>query len=173
MPPNGFGHGRTQRGMATVCSRVDEAGAGDRSKCWARASMIARNSCGPPRLAGPIRDRRGPESEAVKTSEMPITIDGLSCRTEATDESRHPDLIASDFPKGILSLCTVWKLVCSMPQIGEQRDHLLHLSYLGSDLVQRYFLPNCGTKSFAAPAALSRSACRPRHMLTATLHPIM
>ena len=68
----------------------------------------------------------------------------LSRRTEATDESRHPDLIASDFPKGILSVCTVWKLVCSMPQIGEQRDDLLHLSYLrcfNSDLVQRHFLP--------------------------------
>ena len=44
---------------------------------------------------------------------------GLSCRTEATDESRHPDLVTSDFPKGILSLCTLWKLVCSIPQSGE------------------------------------------------------
>ena len=91
-----------------------------------------------------------------------ITGEGrLSCRTEATDESRHPDLVTSDFPKGILSLCTVWKLVCSMPQIGEQRDDLLHLSYVNSDLVQRYFLPNCViTKSIAltAPAAMSYSA---------------
>jgi len=49
-------------------------------------------------------------------------------------------LITSDFPKGILSLCTVWKLMCGMLQIGEQRGDLLHLSYLGyfnSDLVQR------------------------------------
>jgi hypothetical protein len=90
-----------------------------------------------------------------------ITGEGrLSCRTEATDESRHPDLVTSDFPEGILSLCTVWKLVCSILQIGEQRDDLLHLSYLGSDLVQRYFLLNCDTKSIAlaARAAMSRSA---------------
>ena len=89
----------------------------------------------------------------------------LSCRTEAPDESRHPDLIASDFPKSILSLRALGKLVCSITQIGEQRDDLLHLSYVGSfnsDLVQRHFLPNWViTKSIAlaAPAAMSRSAC--------------
>jgi hypothetical protein len=69
----------------------------------------------------------------------------LSHRTEAPDESRHPDLIVSDFAKGILPLCALGKLVCSIPQIGKHRDDLLHLGYLkyfNGALDQRSFLPN-------------------------------
>ena len=66
-------------------------------------------------------------------------------QTEASDESRHPDLVTPDFPKGILSLCAIGKPVCSMQQIGKNRDDLLHLAYLGyfnCALDQRSFLPN-------------------------------
>ena len=65
-------------------------------------------------------------------------------RTEASDESRHPDLIASDFSKGILSLCALGKLMCSIPQIGKHRDDLLHLVYLryfNGGLDQTFFPP--------------------------------
>jgi hypothetical protein len=72
----------------------------------------------------------------------------LCCRREAPDESRRPDLVAFDFPKGIPSLCAIGKPVCSMQQIGKNRDDLLHLAYLGCSncaLDQRSFLPNCIT----------------------------
>jgi hypothetical protein len=72
----------------------------------------------------------------------------LCCRREAPDESRRPDLVGSDFPKGILSLCAIGKPVCSIQQIGKNRDNLLYLVYLGyfnCVLDQRSFLPNCIT----------------------------
>jgi hypothetical protein len=43
----------------------------------ARASMIARNSCGPPRPAGPVRDRRGQNPSPAQTGAMPITINEM------------------------------------------------------------------------------------------------
>ena len=69
----------------------------------------------------------------------------LCCRCEAPDEGRRPDLVAFDFPKGILSLCAIGKAVCSMQQIGKNRDDLLHLAYFkyfNGTLDQRSFLPN-------------------------------
>jgi hypothetical protein len=54
----------------------------------------------------------------------------LSSRTKAPNESRQPDLKVLDFAKGILPLWTLWKLVCSIPQIGKHCDNLLHLAYL-------------------------------------------
>jgi hypothetical protein len=35
-----------------------------------------------------------------------------------------------NFAEGILPLCALGKLVCSIPQIGKHCDNLLHLAYL-------------------------------------------
>jgi hypothetical protein len=76
-------------------------------------------------------------------------------RTEASNESCHPNLIASDFPKGILALCTLGQPVRSIPQIGEQGDNLLHLIEIG------YF--NC-------PLAQVRSSQIELQALAAMMH---
>jgi hypothetical protein len=54
-------------------------------------------------------------------------------RTETPDESRHTDLVASDFPKSIPPLYTLGEPMCSIQQIGKHRDDLSHPAYL------RYF----------------------------------
>jgi hypothetical protein len=51
-------------------------------------------------------------------------------QTQAADKRSNSNVIASNFPKGILPLRALRKLVRSISQIGEQRDDLLHLGYL-------------------------------------------
>ena len=49
-------------------------------------------------------------------------------RTEAPNESRHPDLIGTDFAKGVLSLCARSASWCAVShKTGKHRDDLLHL----------------------------------------------
>jgi len=69
----------------------------------------------------------------------------LSRRTKAPNERRQPELKVPNFAKGILPLCALGKLVCSIPQIGKCCDNLLHLAYLkyfNGALDQWSFLPN-------------------------------
>jgi hypothetical protein len=86
-----------------------------------------------------------------------VARSGLNCGTEPSDESRHPHLVAPDFPKGILSLGALGKPVCSIPQIGKHRDdllHLAHLRYFNCALDQRAFLPNLLLQMDIAAAAM-------------------